>query len=141
MGRRTLVALAAVAVLAAGAPACGGGHECVDVDLACDPLYPPTFDNVFTTTLLPKCGAEGNACHSIEGHRNGLVFADIDDAYDELLGLTEDGARLVPSDASCSEMIMRISATDPDYLMPPGQPLSPEERCALTLWVANGAER
>jgi hypothetical protein len=136
---RTCVVLAAVALLGATAPGCG--HDCVEVDLACNPLYEPTFENVFERTLVPKCGTEGDTCHSIDGRMNGLVFAEIDEAYEELLGLTGDGARLIPGDPSCSEMIMRVSADDADYLMPPGEPMSPQERCALILWVANGAER
>jgi hypothetical protein len=137
--RCTRVVLAAVVALGVLAPGCG--HDCVEVDLTCNQLYEPTFENVFERTLLQKCGTEGDTCHSVDGHMNGLVFAEIDDAYAELLGLTPDGARVIPGDPSCSEMIMRISADDPDYLMPPGEPLSPQERCALVKWVAAGALR
>jgi hypothetical protein len=137
--RCSRVVLAAAVLL--GVLASGCGHDCVEVDLTCNPLYEPTFENVFERTLVPKCGTEGDTCHSVDGHMNGLVFAEIDEAYEELLGLTEDGARLTPFDPSCSEMIMRVSADDADYLMPPGEPLSPQERCALVKWVADGARR
>jgi hypothetical protein len=128
-------------LVASGASVSSCGPRCVEVDLTCQELYPPTFDNVFDNTLLPKCGTEGSTCHSVDGHKAGLVLAEIDQAYDELLGQTGDAARVIGGDANCSEMIFRIFTDDPDDLMPPGEPLSAGERCSLAKWVANGAER
>jgi hypothetical protein len=44
-----------------------------------------------------------------------------------------------PGDPSCSKMIVRTDSPGEDYQMPPGDPLTPEERCALIQWVQMGA--
>ena len=62
-------------------------------------------------------------------------MATMDAAYDNLLVL----GRVKPSDPSCSEMIVRTDSPGKDYQMPPGDPLTPEERCALIQWVQMGA--
>jgi cytochrome c len=136
-GRAVLLGLAA-AVFIAGC----GGEECITVEVTCDPLYEPSFANVFANTLSPKCGTDGSTCHSSEGHKNGLILDQIDTAYAELLGMAGDGdtPRVDPGNPECSEMIRRIHATSGD-LMPPRARLSDAERCALVQWVANGAPR
>ena len=107
----------------------------------CDPLYEPTFENVYENTLRPTCGFEGTACHGVEGAQAGLVFADIDEAYD-LLTDDGDGEPLVlANDAACSVLIQRVDADDETQVMPPGDPLSEEERCAIRMWIDDGAKR
>lgn len=130
-----LLALVAAATAWAG---CGGGGEgsCVEVDLACQPLYQPTFDQIHQRTLVPKCALSGTACHSNEGAKNGLSLEDPDTAYDLLLG-----SRATPGDSSCSLLIRRIESDDSDFQMPPGSPLGAAERCAIIQWVEAGAER
>jgi len=51
---------------------------------------------------------------------------------------------IVPGDAGASELIRRITSTDPNLMMPPPtsnkRPLSPEEKETLRSWVEQGAE-
>lgn len=126
---------------ALGTLVAGCGDECVEVDLSCQPLYEPTFDNVFSRTLQPTCGTSGTGCHAAEGARAGLVFADADATYARLTGSGGAEALVIPNDPGCSAMIKRTEATSPKESMPPGQQLPAAERCALMLWVANGATR
>lgn len=131
--------LFALAVIAAAASAgCGGGGEgsCVEVDLSCQPLYEPTFDQIHQRTLVPKCALSGTACHSAEGAKNGLSLEDPDTAYELLLR-----SRTTPGDPSCSLLVRRIESGDSDFQMPPGSPLGAAERCAIVQWVEAGAER
>jgi len=112
--------------------------RCIDVDTSCAPLYQPTFDNVYTNTLQGKCGSTNVSCHSAAGHMGGMSFADPATAYAALLDSTK--RRVVPGDPGCSRIIVRTNGIGTDYQMPPGAPLSDEhERCAMILWVANGA--
>ena len=112
-----------------------GSSPCVDLPVSCDPLYEPTFDNVYTNTLQPTCGFEGTACHSADGAQGGLVFAELEASYDNVLD------RIEPGDPACSLLIQRIDAPDVADAMPPGDPLSEAERCAIRMWIDAGAER
>ena len=111
--------------------------DCITVDTACAPLYAPTFDNVYTMTLQPDCGASRGSCHSATGHKGGMSFETADAAYQALV---TDG-RVTPGDPGCSLMIVRTSSPGETYQMPPGSPLIEAERCALIQWVASGAPR
>jgi hypothetical protein len=129
--------------LVASTTACGGGEpilECnTTVTPACAPLYPPTFENVYTMTLRSDCGSGANSCHSDRGEAGGMSFATIDGAYAALLAPGED--RVIPGDPSCSIMIIRTHTSQSDIKMPPVSGLSEAERCALVQWVAEGALR
>lgn len=114
---------------------------CVEVDLGCDPLYEPTFDNIYAQTLVPTCAAEGGACHSPEGAKGGIGYTDADSAYDILLGNTDGRPRVIPFDVECSLLVKRIETTRASKLMPPGDPLGAAEKCSIEQWIANGAER
>jgi hypothetical protein len=35
----------------------------------------------------------------------------------------------------------RLESSDPDWVMPVGDPLPEGERCAIAQWIANGAAR
>jgi len=109
------------------------------VDLECAPLYEPTFDNIFERTLRDSCALDGTSCHSREGAKNGLVFVDADESYSMLLG-DQGRERLIPGDPSCSLIVRRIESTGRSQ-MPPDDPLSESARCAIELWIANGAQR
>ena len=116
---------------------CGGGEVCVEeIDLACTPLYEPTFDEVYNNTLKPTCGIAGSSCHAPEGNKGGFTFDDPDDSYEQLVE-----SAVLPGDAACSVLITRLEAEDPVDAMPPGQSLAEAERCAIRQWVENGAER
>ncbi len=119
---------------------CPGSDElpaCIEVDTACQPLYVPTFENVYNNTLRDGCGSERVACHSRAGQQGGMSFEDPRHAFDALLA-----GRVTPGDASCSDMIVRTGSPGTEYQMPKGPKsaaLSAAEHCALVLWVQNGA--
>jgi len=137
------------ALLAAvlGAGACDGGSDddgdvpaCVSRDAsACMPLYEPRWDRVFTETIMPRCGTPGSACHgeaSAAGAGGGLVVSDMVATRTVLL----DGGFVVPGDAACSEVVVRLDIDDDALRMPPGaQALDEAERCAVARWIADGA--
>jgi hypothetical protein len=130
---RTLAAL----LLILGAWGCGQDiPECVEINLGCQPLYEPTFENVFSRTLESGC-TTGTQCHSAEGRRGGLVLAEQEAAHQQLLD--PNRALVVPGDAACSHLIVRSESVGESWQMPPGDELSEGERCALVQWVAQGA--
>ncbi|MBC7977181.1 MAG: hypothetical protein H7138_19575 [Myxococcales bacterium] len=107
---------------------------CITVDTSCAPLYPPTFENVYSMTLQTTCGSERSACHSAAGRAGGMSFEDPAHAYAALVN-----GRVLPRDPACSQVIVRTSSVGEDYQMPPGDPMSEAERCALIQWVQRGA--
>lgn len=124
---------------------CGKGSDglaCVEgLPAQCSPLYAPTFDNLFTRTLQPTCAQSGASCHSSQGMMGGLVFEDENAAYNLLLGKTDGKARVNPGDPSCSLIVEHLESTDPGQVMPPGAPLSDQEKCVFIQWIAMGAAR
>ncbi len=117
--------------------------ECVAVDLTCAPGYVPTFTNVYRNTLSASCGGAKSSCHSSAGSMGGLAMPDAQTTYANLLAPSRrDPSRLrvVAGDPACSPLIVRTNSPGSDYQMPPGDALSPEERCALVHWVADGAQ-
>jgi len=116
---------------------CSSMPECIEVDTSCAPGYVPTFDNVWSNTIQGKCGGTDSSCHSVTGRAGGMTLQDIDTAYSQL---TKNG-RAIGGNAACSTMIVRTNSPGEDYQMPPGDPLTPEARCALVQWVQMGALR
>jgi hypothetical protein len=123
-----------VALALAGCPSDNDPPACLEVDLECQPLYVPTFENVYTNTLKQGCGSERVACHSREGQKGGMSFEDPETAHAALLA-----GRVIPGNPGCSEMIVRTSSPGEPYQMPPGSPLGESTRCALIQWVQAGA--
>jgi hypothetical protein len=129
-------------------PSCTGGDPavpprsaCVEgLSTSCQPLYPPTFHDLFTRTLVPTCAQPG-VCHAADAARGGLVFEDEDAAYADLLGQRDGRIRVKAKDPACSPLVERIESTDPAMVMPPGKPLDPALACSFVLWIANGAAR
>jgi len=115
--------------------------QCITVDTSCAPGYVPTFDNVYKNTLQMGCGSTRSSCHSASGHQGGLSMADEATAYADLLAMSPkyNRPRVEPGNAGCSLMIVRTDSPGADYQMPPGDPLTEPERCALIQWVQMGA--
>ena len=107
----------------------------------CTPLYEPTFDQVYTQTIQPKCAFAGSACHAAEGAQGGLVLDDPDTAYAMLVQPKSSSARVLTGDPECSLLVERLVTGDPIALMPPGNALEEPEVCAIVTWIRNGAER
>ena len=121
---------------------CPGGEApapstCLEpLDLQCPPLYEPTYEQVFRQTLMPKCGVGNGSCHDPSGGKGGLVISEFLPATHEAL---LDHDRVLPGDPECSLLIRAVEGHPSTSAMPPGAPLSNEERCALIQWVASGA--
>lgn len=145
---RRVLALPLV-VTALGCPADDGGEDdgplpCVEVDAdGCGPLYAPTWDNVFSMTLMPDCSTGGLSCHgsadALGAEAHGLFFADPEGAHALLLEDRGEETFVVPGDPSCSQLVIRLLTDDTVKRMPPGLTLSAEETCSVAQWVAMGA--
>lgn len=151
-------AAAAAAVAAAGlAPACGGGSGNDHTEPSClsqpanadcttvlyglhNGVIAPTFDDVFTNTLQPVCGAPG--CHSGTNPQRGLKLDQIDDAYTTLLEKSADGeARVIPGNVQCGKVIVRLETAGESWSMPPDHHLDEATLCAIRHWIKDGANR
>ena len=119
-------------------PACVQG-----LSLDCQPLFdPPSYQAIFDQIFAPTCATGSGTCHTVDGHKNGLVFADADAAYGLLLSPPDTSPRVRPGDPSCSLLMIRLESNDPDFRMPPGDtPLLPAARCDIVQWIAAGAAR
>ncbi|MBL4633867.1 MAG: hypothetical protein JKY56_08340 [Kofleriaceae bacterium] len=115
--------------------ACEQGGQCIEVQSECNPLYQPTFDEVFSRTLKPGCAIAGS-CHSGPQAQAGLRMDEADEAYRLLV----TQGRLLPGDPSCSLLTRRLVGSG-GGVMPPGAMLSDNERCAIEKWIADGAKR
>jgi hypothetical protein len=115
---------------------------CITVDTSCAPSYVPTFANVYKNTISVSCGATNSSCHNAAGHMAGLTLEDQATAYTKLTSASQldpSRMRVVAGDPACSLVIVRTDSPGKDYQMPPGDPLSDGERCALVQWVEMGA--
>jgi hypothetical protein len=115
--------------------------RCIELSPSCTPLYTPSFDELFTRTLMPTCGQGGSSCHGPDGAKGGLVFAEADTAYALLTGQSGAKPRVVAGDPGCSEIVVRTHRAGEPWSMPPGQPLSENERCVIRQWIEQGAVR
>lgn len=120
-----------IAILIAGCETPPPECTTTELDSACLPQYQPTFQNVYSNTIMVDCGYNKGACHSDSGD-SGLSFADMQSAYDGLV------AHVKANNAQCSELIVRTHDSGQDYTMPPDKPLAESERCALLQWVLAG---
>ncbi len=114
--------------------------EAVDVT-NCAPLHPAEFPELYKAVFSVTCASSGSLCHGPNGRQGGLAFADPDEAYALLLGTAGGKARVVPGDAACSELIVRLDSRGQPWSMPPGGQLEEGTRCAIRRWVAAGALR
>ncbi len=123
-----------------------GGHGCDEkvqrdclsnISMDCAPLYAPEFQTIWEETLIPRCALAGGACHSAEGAQGNLAFTDADASHQALVD-TSSGV-VLPGDVACSPLMVTLESADPSLVMPPGQPLSEAERCAIRQWIHEGA--
>ncbi|MEN1678108.1 MAG: PSD1 and planctomycete cytochrome C domain-containing protein [Planctomycetota bacterium] len=84
----------------------------------------------FGRDVQPLLAAHCYACHGPDGGESGLSLTDRDAALDALSPDTPDQ----------SELLHRVTSTDPDLRMPPeGDPLSDEQVALLRRWIRDGA--
>ena len=104
----------------------------------CTPLYAPTFDNIYRETMSTRCAVGGGSCHLAAERAGALALDTPDEAYTGLLSMIE----LDPDGSSeCGDLLSRLVMTDAPGAMPPGQPLSEGEICAMSIWLDRGAPR
>src|SRR5690606_28816149 len=91
----------------------------------------------FRTQIKPILNKNCIACHSGVKRNGGFSVLFRQDALDT----TESGKRaIVPGHPEKSEMIRRLTASDPEERMPYKEdPLSAEEIDLLTRWIRQGA--
>jgi hypothetical protein len=143
----TAVALFGVLTLSA----CGdddpqGGSEpsCLSEPgpLDCDALYGknPTFSQVYTNTLSPRCATSG--CHSGPSPAGSMQLGTEDQAFESLHSdASTGGPRVVGGDIQCGKVIVRLETHGEAWSMPPGTPLKPNDLCSVRHWIKNGAGR
>jgi hypothetical protein len=99
-------------------PPAGGDHPDLGVD--------------FAHQILPLLKARCSKCHTAGTYKGDL-------SMDTRATLIKSKA-IVPGDAAKSELIKRVSSSDPDERMPPkGEPLAAEQIALLTNWINEGA--
>jgi mono/diheme cytochrome c family protein len=85
-----------------------------------------------------------DSCYACHGPDEATRMADLRlDRLDGLIGSTASGnLAVVPGDPNKSEVVRRISSSDPDDVMPPsdsGKKLSPEQIGLIRRWIEQGA--
>jgi hypothetical protein len=124
----------AILVSAACGPVATPACEDSGVSLVCDEGgAAPDYSELFATLLRPSCGRSGVSCHG-EGSDAALLF--IDEAESRAYLLEHF---VTPGSAACSELYLRATSDDVFFRMPPAQPLSDAERCAIARWIESGA--
>jgi len=110
----------------AGPPASGGGDAPVD----------------FSRDVAPLLSDRCFKCHGPdEGSRKAGLRLDVREAA--LAPAKSGNVAIVPGDADASELVARITATNPRKRMPPassGKELSDAERATLVRWIEQGAK-
>ena len=115
---------------------------CVEnLDISCAVLNdPPVYSTIYQKTIQPQCTL-GSGCHSTDAAMGGLVLANADDTYDALLGLKGGAKHVVPRDAACSPLMVRLESHDPNFQMPRGSRLSDAALCDFVKWIQAGAQK
>ena len=142
--RAASLALLAGAIAVAG---CGSdpppdqNHTCVEnLNTDCSELLydPPVYSTIYSKILQPKC-ATGSGCHSADVAMGGLAVTDADQTYDALLGIKGGVKRVIPRDAACSPLMVRLESRDPNFVMPRGDRLTEPALCVFVQWIKQGA--
>ena len=102
----------------------------------------PTFDEIFTRTLQPRCGSSPS-CHAGASAQNGLHLDDATTAYQDLLAENAAGTtqRVIPNDVKCGELIVRLETPNEPWTMPKGDHLPDNVLCVIRHWIADGAKK
>jgi hypothetical protein len=94
----------------------------------------------FQREILPLLADKCFACHGFDASsREADLRLDLREAA---TATREAGAAVIPGQPDNSQIILRIEAEDPDFVMPPpdtGKQLTAEEKLLLRRWIADGA--
>ena len=92
----------------------------------------------FSRDIQPLLAKRCFACHGPDTQEAGLRFDTAESAIAEL----DSGYRAIaPGDVDASEILSRVTSTDPDLQMPPeGTRLTGDEVSALRDWIRDGAQ-
>ena len=98
---------------------------------------------LFNRDIRPILNTSCTGCHGGGKKNAGVSFI----YRDEALGVSANGKKIiVPGDPDNSEVIKRITSTDPRYVMPPAQgehhrdPLKPQDIDLIKEWIRQGAK-
>jgi Protein of unknown function (DUF1553)/Protein of unknown function (DUF1549)/Planctomycete cytochrome C len=131
LGRpRFIVALSTVALVGSGLAACGRLGS-LRAKWSGDKVR-------FSRDIRPILNQNCVACHGGVRQKNGVSFI----FREEALGVGKSGRRtIVPGKPNESELIARVTSTDPDARMPyHAPPLPPQQIALLRKWIKEGAE-
>lgn len=102
---------------------------------------PPSFTRDIKPLLSNRCfHCHGPDAETREGGDDEGLRLDTFDGATADLG---ERFAIVPGKPDASELVARITSSDPDLVMPPpesGVPLTPDEIARLTAWIKAGAE-
>ena len=106
---------------------------CLGVSLSSGSASPIEFSRDIQPLLARRCFA----CHGPDTQEAGLRF----DNEAAAMAVVDSGQRaIVPGDQAASEMLIRVTSSDPDLQMPPeGSRLSVDEVALLRQWISEGA--
>lgn len=90
----------------------------------------------FAEQVRPLLMAKCVSCHGPDKQEGQLRL----DARTHALAGGDRGPSLVPGDVDSSLLVQAVKGDDPDFQMPPKQPLSSDEIQLLTDWVKAGAD-
>jgi len=100
-------------------------------------VRPPAAAGGFARDIQPLLAARCVACHGPKVQKSGLRLDNRTHAFQG----GDGGPALVPGKSAESELIRRVTSTDPAKVMPPGgKPLAPEQVARLREWIDQGAE-
>jgi hypothetical protein len=95
----------------------------------------------FNRDIRPILSENCFQCHGPDAaHREADLRLDL---REDAIGKREHGAAIAPGSAIDSQLIARITSTDPDLKMPPaesGRKLTPEQTTLLQQWIEQGAQ-
>jgi len=89
----------------------------------------------FETTIRPLLAERCFACHGAEKQKAGLRL----DRRGNAFRGGKSGSAFVPGDPDSSLLVEAIRRADPEFSMPPEEPLSAEEVARLENWIREGA--
>jgi hypothetical protein len=92
----------------------------------------------FSSDIRPIFNQNCTSCHGGVRQKNGVSFI----FREEALGTGKSGRRtIVPGNPDASELIARVTSTDPDMRMPyHAPPLAPEQIALFRRWIKEGAK-